>query len=130
MTVRLGDKCSVSINGLWARHFGICVGFDLVGDPVFVHNSYRSGRVTRASLREFSGGRPIRVDGRAPPGLGRRVARRAVSLLGQNYGLVSFNCEHAANLAFHGRSFSRQVVTVGVLALGVATSAWVVSRGT
>lgn len=115
MDIQVGDKCSVPI-GFITRHCGICVGYDDYGDPVFVHNTYRTGRVTYADLADFSSGRRVRIDQRAKPGHGRRVARRAESLLGRRYDFVRFNCEHTANYAANGSAYSDQIVAAGVVA--------------
>ncbi len=130
MKIRVGDKCSVSIHGLLSRHYGVCVGHDRRGKPLFVHNTAKRGRVTRADFAEFSGGRKIRVDERAPPGSGERVARRALALVGQEYDLLRFNCEHMANLAVHGESYSRQVGAVAAVAVVgiVGVAAWGIFR--
>lgn len=48
------------------------------------------------------------------------VAQRALSLLGKNYDLLNFNCEHLANYAQTGRVASPMVaaaVIVGLVAL-------------
>lgn len=120
MSIQVGDKCSVSINGLLTRHYGVCVGHDRWGRPTFVHNTYRRGRVTVADVDDFAQGKAIRVDQRAPPGKGHAVARRAYALVGRKYDFVWFNCEHTANLAVSGISFSNQVaIGVGALVLAI-----------
>lgn len=117
--IRLGDKVSVSIHDLFTRHYGVCTGFDLYGEPVFIHNTWERGRVTRATLDEFSHGRRVRVDQRAQAGKAGLVVRRAESLLGQKYDFVRFNCEHAANYALTGRGHSNQILVGGLLLVGL-----------
>ena len=113
MNIKTGDMCSVSINGLLSRHYGICVGHDRRGQPVFIHNTYRRGFVERASIEEFSLGRTIRIDKRARRGTEWIVVERAESRLGDEYDFVNFNCEHLATYAATGEASSGQIAFLG-----------------
>lgn len=121
----LGDKCWVQTN---KKHYGIVVGFDRRGEPVFVHNTKRGG-VVKTAVEGFAGyrRRPIQVEQRAPAGKGHVVAQRALSYVGQRYNLLSFNCEHMANLAQTGKAESKQLQegvfwasVIGLVAAAVA----------
>lgn len=57
----------------------------------------------------FAKDRPIHIEQRAQPGEEELVAGRALALVGQNYDLLQFNCEHVANFAANGRAESGQV---------------------
>lgn len=122
--IRIGDKCSVPIFGLLTRHYGVCVGHDARGMPRFVHNTRSLGYVTEASYEQFAEDLPVRIDQHAPPGFGGVIAARARALLGRSYNLVTFNCEHTANLAVNGRPVSHQVGVAWAL-VGVAVAALV-----
>ena len=49
MDIQKGDKCWVYI-GAVTKHYGVCVGHDSHGQPRFIHNTARHGRVTYATL--------------------------------------------------------------------------------
>lgn len=120
MTYKIGDKCSVSINGIWSRHHGIVADFDRRGQPVFIHNTYQRGFVDWASFEDFAAGREVRIDKRARPGTEREVVRRARNKLGTKYDLATFNCEHFANYAATGTASSEQVQVLGIGAVVIA----------
>ena len=101
-----GDLCSVKGRGV--RHYGICVAKDAAGRRRFIHNTPGNG-VEEVTEQVFAQGKPIRVEQRPAPGDQARVIARARALVGRTYDLVSFNCEHAANLAASGEASSVQV---------------------
>lgn len=90
-----GDKCWVQLN---KKHYGVCTGYGSDGEPWFVHNTRDQG-VVHCTRKGFAGNRPIQVEQRAAPGSEYDVAVRALSLVGRDFNMLSFNCEHAANLA-------------------------------
>ena len=119
--IRQGDKCWVRTPS-GKKHYGICTGFDAAGDPCFAHNTSDFG-VVHSDRKGFAGRRVIWIEQRARPGCEAMVAARADSLIGREYDLLRFNCEHAANLAAHGRAESRQVQD-GVVIAGLGTMAF------
>jgi hypothetical protein len=117
-----GDKCWVQ--SFLTKHYGVCTGLGPDGQLWFVHNT-PDGGVVHATQSAFAGGRPIHVEQRAVPGQQAVVAARALSLVGRRYDLLSFNCEHVANLAANGRAESKQVqrgvvATVSLILLALA----------
>lgn len=100
-----GAKC-------WVRgtkkHYGICTGRGPDGELWFVHNT-SDGGVVHTTRKGFAGNRLIVVETHAAPGTDQVVVARALSLVGRRYDLLSFNCEHTANLAATGKAESQQV---------------------
>jgi hypothetical protein len=96
-------------------HFGVYIGHHGTMTEAVVHND-KDGGVAVVPLARFALGRPITVETPAPGDWSGRmeVRGRALSLVGRTYDLLSFNCEHAANLARTGTASSGQVA-VGVL---------------
>lgn len=115
MNIKIGDKCRV--DG-WKNHYSVCVGHDWYGQPVFVHNT-PAGGVERTDLAGFAAGRLIHIEQHAAPGDEDAVVARAISLIGQQYNLLLFNCEHVATYALTGRAESGQV-QVGAVVTGLA----------
>jgi len=100
-----GDLVEVVGQFPFPRHVGIYAS----GRGV-VHN-HKSCCVQLTDMAGFSGGRPIRVISRV---LGSSVeqeqaVQRAMSLIGQRYDLLNFNCEHAAYYAQTGVAKSPQI---------------------
>lgn len=114
--MRQGDKCWVQLN---KRHYGICTGIGRDGEPWFVHNTREQG-VVHTTRKGFAGNHPIYVEQHAAPGWGSTVVTNALSLVGRDYDMLFFNCEHVANLAATGTAESKQVQG-GVAAAGVGT---------
>lgn len=95
------------------RHYGV---WDAEHGMV-LHNTLPGG-VQYATFDEFSNG-GVWVEGRATPGFEHLVVGNARALIGQRYELLTFNCEHYANLV-HGKKESPQVQrAVGLLAAGL-----------
>lgn len=126
--VWMGDKCWVQ--GKWKMHYGVCVGHDSRGEPLFVHNT-QAGGVVLSDRLGFAGRRTINIASRAGPGQALVVAERARSFVGKKYDLLFFNCEHVANLATTGRAESPQVQQgVGWSILGLLALAAINNNGT
>ncbi|MCA9590549.1 MAG: lecithin retinol acyltransferase family protein [Myxococcales bacterium] len=106
MTISQGDKCWVQVHG--KKHYGICTGLGFDGQLWFVHNT-RVGGVLHTTWKGFAGNRPVYIEQRAQPGQASVVAARALQLVGSQYNLLAFNCEHAANWAANGKAESKQV---------------------
>jgi hypothetical protein len=100
-----GDKCWVQLN---KKHYGICTGLGPDGQPWFVHNTRDRG-VVYETRKGFAGNHPIYIEQRAAQGYEDIVAFRARALVGRNYDLLSFNCEHLANFVINGEAESKQV---------------------
>lgn len=109
MQVQVGDK--LRIPGFpGTLHYGIYVGSTREALRGVVHNAKGLG-VVISELEEFAAGHAVVVETRVMGGwwIQRRVAQRALSLLGRNYDLMNFNCEHAATWAQSGEARSPQV---------------------
>jgi hypothetical protein len=122
-----GDKCWVQ--SFLKKHYGICTGFGTDGRPWFVHNTPDGGVVHTPSER-FARDAEIHVEQRARPGQEAAVAQRALDLVGRQYDLLAFNCEHLANLAANGAAESKQVRNVVATGIGLALLAWANQNGT
>jgi len=96
------------------RHFGVPVGYDEHGTKYFAHNSPVCGGVCLVSAREFSQGKPLRIESVPAPGTEGAIVSRALAMQGQRYDLVCFNCETYANFVTEGRAYSGQVRVVAV----------------
>jgi len=110
-----GDMIEVIGPFPFPRHVGIYAD----GRGV-VHNR-KSRCVQLTDMAGFSGRQPIRVISRV---LGswveqEQVVQRALSLVGQRYNLLNFNCEHAANYAQTGVPRSPQLEFATLFLLGV-----------
>jgi hypothetical protein len=104
----------IEVVGLpFPRHVGIYAS----GRGV-VHN-HKSCCVELTSMAGFSGGRPVRVISRVvgPWFEQEQAVQRALSLVGQRYDLLNFNCEHAAYYAQTGVAKSPQLVGFAALCL-------------
>ncbi|MET0793699.1 MAG: hypothetical protein ABW061_19420 [Polyangiaceae bacterium] len=117
MIIAQGDKCWVQGR---KKHYGICTGYGTDGEPWFVHNTPEGG-VVHTTRKGFAGNHAIYIEQRVAPGQEATVAARALALVGRKYSLLSFNCEHVANLAANGNAESKQVQ--GGLAIGAVLSA-------
>ncbi len=105
MSIMQGDKCWVQGS---KKHYGVCTGLGADGQLWFVHNT-PTGGVEHTNVTAFAWGRPIHVEQRAAPGMEAVVVARALALIGRQYNLLFFNCEHLANLAANGKAESPQV---------------------
>lgn len=125
--IRQGDKCWVR-SGL-TKHYAICTGHSPSGRPCFVHNT-PAGGVEHVLEETFAKGRPIYIEQRAQPGQEESVAARALALVGRQYDLLGFNCEHVANFAANGRAESGQVRRALVSVAGAVVVALLNQNGT
>jgi hypothetical protein len=115
-----GDK--IWTEGPWAtKHYGIYLGYDVDGIACVVHNNKGTG-VEVTSFDAFSSGNPVFLEQSAPddPRKQEEIAQRALSLLGRQYDLISFNCEDLANYAQTGTAYSTQVFFWGAVGVGAA----------
>ncbi len=125
--IKKGDKCWVQGR---KKHYGVCVGHDIYRRPEFVHNTLAGG-VVYTDRQGFGGNRPITVEQHAPAGRADEVVARAWALVGKEYNLFLFNCEHVASLALTGKAESPQLQTgVGLSLLGLFVLALVNNNGT
>ena len=117
-TVQHGDKVWTPARTLpGVRHYGI---WDKV-NGAFIHNTLPGG-VQFTEPNEFING-ALYVEKRAAPGFEEYVVARARALLGRNYDLLAFNCEHLANYAAEGRTESPQLQNA-VLGTTVLAGLW------
>jgi hypothetical protein len=123
----IGDKLLVA--SPWGvLHEGIYVGPQGYDGEDVVHND-KNGGVQLIHLETFAGGRPIEI---VPPKVTswherEEIVSRALSSLGKPYRLLDFNCEHFANYAHIGRSFSP--VVTGLLGMAVVVGVvWAASK--
>jgi Lecithin retinol acyltransferase len=103
----VGDM--IEIDRFLYRHVGIYVSPRADGRDI-LHND-KNGGVVLSTLAEFSGGKPVKLRQPAPSNYFQRqeIANRALSLLGQKFDLLTFNCEHAATWAQNGEKHSPQL---------------------
>lgn len=111
-----GDMVEVINPFSFSRHVGIyAAGRGLVhNDPACC--------VRLTDEATFTGGRKMRLIGRVTGGLfeQEQVVQRALSLIGQPYDLLKFNCEHLAYYAQTGVARSPQLVTGLAVLVGIA----------
>ncbi len=114
--LQVGDI--IEVDRFFYRHVGIYVGPRTFDGRVVAHND-KNGGVVLSTLAEFSGGQPIQLRksaGNVNYFQRQETADRILSLLGQKFDLLTFNCEHAANWAQNGKSESPQLQGVFLLA--------------
>jgi Lecithin retinol acyltransferase len=112
---QVGDVIKVNCGVYW--HVGVYVGWRAGDSRDVVHNDKNQG-VIPSTLAEFSGGRPVMLHRQAVGDWHerKRIARRAIDLIGAKYDLWKFNCEHAASLAQTGKAESPQIAAFVFLA--------------
>ena len=127
--LEVGDIIRVDRVGY--KHVGVYVGPRGFTSDCVVHNS-KGGGVILSDFVTFSGGTPIFIHQKATGNYYQReiIARRALALLGKKYDLLTFNCEHAANLAQRGTAESPQVLAMTFIALIVGGIALFTSKKT
>ena len=124
-SVQVGDM--IRINRVGYSHVGIYVGERFVGGQAgnIVHND-KFGGVVLSTLEQFAGGALVNLHKPATGDYFEReaIANRAIFLIGKEFDLLAFNCEHAANWAQNGKAESPQLqgalflaVFVGLLAV-------------
>jgi Lecithin retinol acyltransferase len=115
--LEIGDRL-VRAKGVITAHHGIFIGHNGFGIPLVAENQRGYG-VQIVSLETFMKHdesllwRIERFPGSAAER--RQVVPRIKALLGKEYDLINFNCEHLAELVQYGKSKSNQV-TNGFLA--------------
>jgi hypothetical protein len=111
-----GDMVEVINPFSFSRHVGI-----YAAGRGFIHND-PACCVRLTDEATFTGGRKMRLIGRVTGGLfeQEQVVQRALSLIGQPYNLLKFNCEHLAYYAQTGVSRSPQLATGFAVLIGIA----------
>lgn len=101
------------INRGFYKHVGIYIGPRPGDNRDVVHNDKSQG-VILSTLAEFAGGTAVVLHRPASGDYFQRqaIANRAMSLLGMDYDLWKFNCEHAATWAQTGSAKSPQLAAV------------------
>jgi hypothetical protein len=123
-SLEMGDMIRIQRFGY--SHIGIYVGW-MRGRNCVVHND-KFGGVVLSTLEEFSDNQPVHIHKKAPDDYFVRtmIKGRAMALLGKKYDLLTFNCEHLANLVQSGKSESPQLqgaVLLFLCIIGVAALA-------
>jgi hypothetical protein len=110
-SLQCGDRL-VRGKGIFSKHHGIYVGY-LNGIPTVAENQNGKG-VQYVSLAEFLGSTNIeRIQRFAGTEEARRnIIPRINNLLGTEYDLINFNCEHFAEWVQTGKSKSKQMNVV------------------
>lgn len=109
MGVKVGDKLRV-LGPLGFYHYGIYVGpRGSYGEDV-VHND-KNGGVELVHFADFVAGRAVQIAERTAQSWYEQeeIVARALSLIGREYRLVDFNCEHVASYALTGAPVSPAV---------------------
>lgn len=116
--VKLGDKLKTSSRfGKALDHYGVFAGWRRRdGQAMVVHNAKEDG-VVLDSWDRFCNGAPVYIIQNAVPGTEGEVLQRALSYIGTNYDLLSFNCEHFAAIAHGEQPRSQQLANAALLAL-------------
>ena len=123
MQLQMGDKIRVS-SVFGTTHYGIYIGPYLWLEHAVVHND-KNGGVQVVDLDTFANGRSVAIEARVIGRWWERrvVADRALALVGREYDLFNFNCEHLVSFAQTGVARSPQVealVLVLLVGLGIA----------
>lgn len=125
-SLQTGDVIGVDRPGY--RHVGLYVAPRWHDRRDVVHNR-KGGCVELTTREEFSGGEPIVMHQKAVGNHYERqqMADRAMKLIGTNYDLLNFNCEHMTNLAQRGKreSFQLQVYLFLGFLLFIGAIAWI-----
>ena len=127
MELAIGDKLRI-VAPLGFYHYGIYVGRRGAHGEDVIHNN-KSGGVELVSLEDFAAGLPVEIAERGRYSFHEReaIARRALSLVGREYRLIDFNCEHAANYALTGVATSPAIAAVVTLSV-IGLCVWAASR--
>lgn len=113
-----GDRLVLPKGDLgFIQHHAIYIGNDSHGNRRYVENHIEKGVQMINEKHLFRDGYHLT---RVEPFIGnvsqRRLAvNRAIALIGKQYDLVNFNCEHYANAVQYDKPFSKQVEN-GILA--------------
>lgn len=99
------------------RHKGIVSDRFLGGKPMVLSNSARARGVAEEPWEVFSAGQAVLVEGYPGSLAPRAVVQRARSLVGTQYDLLRWNCEHLISYAHGLTPKSPQVAVVMAAAL-------------
>ncbi len=110
----VGDKLRVT-KAFGITHYGIYVGGGYV-----VHN-HPDGGVETVTFERFANGRPVYIEARVPWAAQEAVRQAALNLIGTQFDLFNFNCEHFVTFVQTGKPESPQLrgAVVGVAVLGL-----------
>lgn len=110
-----GDMVEVINPFSFSRHVGI-----YAAGRGFIHND-KGHCVALVDEATFTGGRKMKITSRVAGGWYEQelVVQRALSLIGQPYDLLKFNCEHLAYYAQTGVPRSPQLATGLAVLFGV-----------
>ena len=123
--LKIGDVL-IRTKGIF-KHFGIFIGL-WNGQYIVAENNPKSG-VKYITLNQFLSGKPLQ-------GIeyfkGTESERQQIipyinSIIGRNYDLVNYNCEHFANEVQTGKAHSKQVKIFGLVS-GIAITYLLTSK--
>src|SRR5688572_16042517 len=111
--LKVGD--AIRIERLGYNHLGIYVGRQGAIAHAVVHNDKGIG-VVLCTLPQFADGKMVHLHNEAQGNEFEReqIAERALSMLGKEFDLINFNCEHLVNYAQNLTPESPQVQTAAV----------------
>lgn len=129
-TLQPADRLVIPKSGLrLVQHHVIYLGKDNKGNRVYIENAIGRGVQVVNEAYLFRGGFELTRVERFTGNLHQRKAavQLAMQMIGKQFDLLSFNCEHYANMVQHKKSYSNQVdVGLGfglfVLVLGIGLS--------
>lgn len=127
-TLQPADRLVIPKSGLnLVQHHAIYLGIDNNGNRMYIENAIGKGVQIVSEAYLFRGGYEITRVERFTGNQHQRNAavQLAMQLIGKQYDLLGFNCEHYANTVQHKKSYSNQV---GV-GLGLGLFALVLSIG-
>jgi len=112
------------------KHRGVFVGWNLEGSALVIHNA-KDDRVRRDLFETFAEGLPVSRVSRVARNLYEQnmIVERAQSLLGKQFDLLNFNCDHLVTYALAGVAISPQLRTFAaglaglVVLVGIAVTA-------
>lgn len=121
-TLQPGDRVVLPKSSLGLiQHHVIYVGKNAMGNRMYIENAIGRGVQLVSEAYLFRDGYSIT---RIEPFIGNQHQRNiavkaALKMIGRNYDLINFNCEHYANSVQYSRSYSPQVVNGVFLGLVV-----------
>ena len=122
-TLQPGDRVVLPKSSLGLiQHHALYVGKDNVGNRLYIENAIGRGVQIITESYLFKDGYQItRIERfHGSPNQRQMAVRSAIKMLGKQYDLINFNCEHYANNIQHRRSYSHQVengLVLGLIAL-------------
>jgi len=112
ISIQAGDVVSIPLFGL-LDHPGIVTERYTV-----ISSSQEHGKVMEQSLKEFADGKTVSKKNQEKKFPSHTIVANARKLLGKEYDLLTFNCDHLVSLACTGKKSSDQLKKVGTC-LGV-----------